>query len=478
MKHIIFALIVTVLIGSLVASCEKDRTDLDLEHEVNILEFKIGDRSGEIDTDNARILVYLPAGTTDLSALEPVVSVSSGATVTPASGEAVDLSDSVEYTVFAGNVYKMYWVRASVRKAEILSFSINGSQGIIDPETNSIEVPLPLGTDLTSLAPEITLSEESTVSPASGVAQDFSNPVTYTVSSGTEIIEYTAYTTVAATPDTTKGAIGSRIAFLGDANDRFSLPDDDEQAAADFFFSEYADADFISWNQVLAGHVNIYDYKVIWWHYDAGWELPSQAAHQAVIDIFSDYMKDGGNLFLSGHACQYFWTIGRFTNAYNMAIGSGDGFENPDTWTIGVNLPGNDQRGHPIYQDLAFDDNNGFFTFPVIGPGWKEDHNHVIVEVAAFHGYPNNAPGAYVAFTEQNNVQWLGVWGGIQDYFMAGIMEMLPTDEFSGRAIYLGIGGIEWNQNAQGDINPTGENPHQGNIETLARNTINYLSAN
>jgi len=40
---------------------------------------------------------------------------------------------------------------------------------------------MPLGTDVTNLTPTITVSQYATISPASGVAQDFTNPVTYTV---------------------------------------------------------------------------------------------------------------------------------------------------------------------------------------------------------------------------------------------------------------------------------------------------------
>jgi hypothetical protein len=473
LKVLSLAFVLAVMI-----SCEKDSTPLDLDKPVKITEFKIGDRQGIIDNENARVLVTLPAGTLDITALTPQVSVSEGAKVEPASGTTVDFTDSVAYRVYNGNVYQNYWVRVEVLKAAITGFTINGTEGLIDDVAHTIDVPLPLDTDLTNLVPHIEVTPESTVVPASGVAQDFTNPVTYTVTGGSQTVDYLVSVSVAATPDTTKGAIGSKLAFLGTATDRFTLPDDDEQAAADWLFSEYPDAEYISWIQIMAGGVNIYSYKTIWWHYDANDQLPAYAAHQAVIDIFSDYMKDGGNLFLSGHAVQYFWNTGRLTKSYPMAIGNGEGFENPDTWTIGVNLPGVDHRGHPIYQNLTFIEDAGFFTFPVIGPGWKEDHNHVIVEIAATEGYPNNAPGAYVSFTESNQVEWLGVWGGIRDYFMAGVMELLPNDDFNGRGIYLGIGGFEFNQNARGDINPTGDNPHQDNIHTVARNTIDYLMAN
>jgi hypothetical protein len=67
----------------------------------------------------------------------------------------------------------------------ILGFTVTvGGQevrGDIDEPNNRITLTLPTGTDVTALAPVITLSDKATVSPASGAAQDFTNPVTYRV---------------------------------------------------------------------------------------------------------------------------------------------------------------------------------------------------------------------------------------------------------------------------------------------------------
>ncbi len=42
----------------------------------------------------------------------------------------------------------------------------------------------------------------------------------------------------------------------------------------------------------------------------------------------------------------------------------------------------------------------------------------------------------------------------------------------------MGIGGLEWNQNAQGGINPSGVNIYQDNIIQVCSNAIDYLSQN
>ncbi|MBK6979872.1 MAG: DUF5018 domain-containing protein [Cytophagaceae bacterium] len=51
----------------------------------------------------------------------------------------------------------------------------------IDIANKTISATLPSSSDLTKLVPTITVSEKATISPATGVAQDFSNEVSYTV---------------------------------------------------------------------------------------------------------------------------------------------------------------------------------------------------------------------------------------------------------------------------------------------------------
>jgi beta-xylosidase/uncharacterized protein YjdB len=52
---------------------------------------------------------------------------------------------------------------------------------LIDAEKGEIKLPVKEGGDVTTLAPEFTLAPGASISPASGTARDFSEPVTYTV---------------------------------------------------------------------------------------------------------------------------------------------------------------------------------------------------------------------------------------------------------------------------------------------------------
>ncbi len=70
-----------------------------------------------------------------------------------------------------------------VAETDIITFSIPQETGpaTINHATKNIHDEVASGSGLTSLTPTITVSQGATISPASGVTQDFTNPVMYTV---------------------------------------------------------------------------------------------------------------------------------------------------------------------------------------------------------------------------------------------------------------------------------------------------------
>jgi hypothetical protein len=154
--------------------------------------------------DGTDITKTFPSGT-DVTKLAPTITVSPDATVSPASGEEKDFSKgAVTYTVTAadGTTKQTYTATATVEPTEtsdlckIESFTTAGGTWTISGST--ITGILPAGTDVTKLAPTITVSDGATVDPASGVTKDFSQDVTYTVTAadGTTKQTYTAKATV------------------------------------------------------------------------------------------------------------------------------------------------------------------------------------------------------------------------------------------------------------------------------------------
>lgn len=85
-------------------------------------------------------------------------------------------------------------------QASILSFSFANPPVTATITGTNIALSVPFGTDLTSLVPTITISEKATISPASGLARNFSSPVTYIVTAEDGITE-TAYTVTVTTLD-------------------------------------------------------------------------------------------------------------------------------------------------------------------------------------------------------------------------------------------------------------------------------------
>jgi len=129
--------------------------------------------------------VVLPAGTTTVPSVTATAS-DPNATVqitqpTSTSGTAVVLVTSADNT--NQNTYTVTFSVASSTTKEIISFVIPNQIGnsIIDHNANTVVVTLPSGTNVTALVPTISISGVS-ISPLSGVAQNFTNPVTYTVS--------------------------------------------------------------------------------------------------------------------------------------------------------------------------------------------------------------------------------------------------------------------------------------------------------
>jgi len=264
------------------------------------------------------------------------------------------------------------------------------------------------------------------------------------------------------------------LAYIGDAADSTAMvttADDDEVAAAKWFFSTYPKARYISFSMIKNGF-DLSKYRVLWWNYDIDngtADLPAISVDPTVVAALTTYHKNGGNLLLSTYAIQYLWNMGRMPSNIHLSIDKGPGGVNPDVWGIGVNIAKkHDQSKHPIYSGIPMTtQGDGRITFPVIGNGWKENHNCIII-VPSIYNLDNGAEQAYTNFTTQNNAVWLGMWDGIGDYFMTGIFELQPKDDFQGSSISIGIGGIEWKVN-------DGTNPYQSNINLLYKNAIDYL---
>ncbi|MBC7126155.1 MAG: hypothetical protein H5T24_11030, partial [Bacteroidales bacterium] len=162
-------------------------------HEANITAYSIDGVDGVINSGDYTISVTLPYGT-DVTNLVATFTLSDGASakvggVDQVSGTtANDFTSPVTYTVTAedGTSTQDWIVTVTVTPAssakDITSFTISGQvSSTIDAVAGTVAVVMPYGTNVTALTPTIEVSQFATIDPASGVAQDFTNPVTYTV---------------------------------------------------------------------------------------------------------------------------------------------------------------------------------------------------------------------------------------------------------------------------------------------------------
>ena len=258
------------------------------------------------------------------------------------------------------------------------------------------------------------------------------------------------------------------------------IEDDDEAAAAKWFVANYPDGVVVTPSTLS----KIDGLATLWIPIDrtgieVGYSnLPSAYNSTEAIEAFTKHVKGGGSLYLSTHATQLIVPIGRVNEKYAPNIfGSGNGGENADIWGINAQLGCNpdlsyhyDQSNHVIYAGLV--KNETLYTdhsfFPLIGNGWKEDHNCMWDFNASVMGLKDD-PTKIADFEYYTNSRVIGTWQHVTDYACFGVIEFKPADDFKGTVLCNGIAAYEFNQN---DVT----NEYQSNVELLTKNSLTYLT--
>ncbi|MDO5977261.1 BspA family leucine-rich repeat surface protein [Flavivirga jejuensis] len=198
-KNLLLLIVVITL-----ASCSKD--DPAKSDGKQILSFIFASENNSILSESVTatitesdktISAIFPNGS-DVKSLTPKIEVSELATVSPTGAQ--DFTTGVTYTVTAEDgSTQAYRASVSVEEStgkQILSFIFTTeantvlSEAItatIDEAGKSISASVPYGTVITSLTPTIEVSQLATISPIG--AQDYTSPVTYTVTAEDESTE-------------------------------------------------------------------------------------------------------------------------------------------------------------------------------------------------------------------------------------------------------------------------------------------------
>lgn len=173
--------------------------------ECELLSYSVGVAGEQIDwsADGKTITVTIPYAT-DWNTLKSSYTISYDATIAMLNGEDFEHSETtpIQYTVTAENGKDQQTYSVIVKKVppatgnEIESFYCGSLEGTIDNDAKTITLELPEGSTK-RFAPQITISEFAVVEPASGVLQDFTEPVPYTVTAQNgETKRYTVTVTV------------------------------------------------------------------------------------------------------------------------------------------------------------------------------------------------------------------------------------------------------------------------------------------
>lgn len=445
----------------MVTACEDsfENGGFDVNSPSNVISFKLNGTAGEIDQKTGKINVTLPYGS-DITAVIPQVVMEEGATSNLDLTKPINFTSPVKFRVINGNLFKDYTVTVTVL-SPIKSFVINGITATINDVSKTITMTLPENTSLTALQPVIELTNGVSISPASGATVDFTNPVTFVVTSNGKSVNYTANVGVPV--------IGLTVAFLGTAATRSGITNLDEVTASNWLFANFPGATYISFDSVLNG-ADLSDVDVIWWHFDSATNLPSVAYNPVVTAALKSFRTNGGNLLLTSFASQYVDALGIVPSGKGPNNVFGDfppnGFVDGNSW--GMSFVGHEN--HPIFQGLT--------TFEA-GKANLLQSGTFRLNHTAWWFLPDW--GGYV-----NGAGWRTQTGGINlaseawDNNLDGRVTIaeFPNSGTDKNVIVISMGAYDWYNETNSSGVPSQANEFIGNIKLLTQNSINYLAEN
>jgi len=443
----------------MITACENnfETGGFDVDSPSNVASFKINGVAGEIDQKTGKINITLPYGS-DITAVKPEIILEEGATSNLDITVPANFTNPVKFRVVNGNLFKDYEVKVVVL-SPIKSFKINGVAAIVNDVSKTITMTLPESTDLTVLKPIIELTEGVSISPASGATIDFTNAVTFTITSNGKSVNYTANVGLPVT--------GLVVAFLGTAATRAEITNMDEITAADWFFSTFNGAKYISFGSIENG-ADLSDVDVIWWHFDSAANLPAIAYKPAVTIALKNFRTNGGNLLLTSFASQYVDALGIVPSGKGPNNVFGDflpnGFVDANSW--GMSFVGHEN--HPIFEGLiTFETGKANLlqggTFRLNHTAWW-----FVPEWGGYgngEGWRNQTGGTNLASEAWDN----NLDGRVT-------IAEFPNTSANKNVVVISMGAYDWYNETNSSGVPSQANEFITNIKLLTQNSINYLA--
>ena len=463
MKTKLFNIIGVICIICSLAACSDDHvSDLQLSGDCMVEYIKLDNYEGVINLPSRSIVVRLPEVYETSAMKVTALTLSNGALCDIQEGQTLNMDAAKVLHVKNGDVSLNWTLSVLHDEARIKQFVVNEIyQGAIDQVAKTITVYVPGSVDITSLVPTITISDNATVTPGSGAAQDFSKPVQYTVKNNSAETVYTVTVIAIEKP---------KALFVGSAPSMNDL-DMEAKTACQWMLGNIPNSLYASFADLRAGTLDLSDCKIIWWHWhvDGGVDghdvfLAKATDAMETKNELRSFYENGGSLFLTRYA----------TNLPSFIGATGD-----DDWTTPNNCWGQNedaaelcggpwsfrifdgQNGHPVWQNLIQGDSANEVYCTDAG-------YHITNSTAQYHigtdwgGYDNHA-----AWEARTSGKILGVGGD-----GAVVAWEYPAHDGKGGIVCIGSGCYDW-YSYTFEAGYT-ENFHR-NIAIITQNTFNYL---
>ncbi len=441
-----------------IVGCDDNASDLQLSGDTWLKTLKLDEYQGIIDNSNKTVVVGVPVDYNTDAMKVTAIEVSDGAEASMKVGDVANFSFPQTIKVTRGDAFLDYTVTVKHDEAKITSFKLNNEYtGIIDEENHSILVRIPTSATITSLIPTIETTEGATVSPASGQAVDFTNPVEFTVTYQSATTVYTVSVVQSDSPSAVYVGLASSIDELNP----------EEKAAANWMLKNIPNAQYLSFDDVRTGRVNLSDCKVMWWHLhvdgginnEAKFDADAASAVQAVSKV-KEFYENGGSLLLTRFATYYAAKLGVTkdgkvpNNSWGGTEASGETTTAPWSFFITNNSE------HALYAGISTATIDGKPAIYTCDKGYN-----ITNSTAQWHlGWEDYAD--LTTWETNHGAVSLGYGGD-----GAVVVWEYPSSETSGRVLCIGSGCYDW-YSAGVDVSA---DQYHVNVEKLTQNAINYL---
>lgn len=205
--------------------------------------------------------------------------------------------------------------------------------------------------------------------------------------------------------------------------------------------------------------------KVLWIHVDRFMDRGAldNLFPQDVRDAIANYVKAGGNVYLSTYAARLAHLIGRAPEPGVFSENNGFGDAN-DEWKVLADFSDDHvNHTHAIYKHLIENNlyglkSNGLYFFHMQKGSPRSDRN-------CLWNIPNNLDAVNV-FQNDHTCRVLGSWGHTEQFECAGLVEFYPVGEWKGTIIANGLAAYSW----------ASSNTDVHCVQHLTRGVLDYLS--